>query len=130
MFITHQYFRYSSLVYPFENIFYEKKHSIPCLTKVINNKTYTPAIVDRNYEFLESKFPFIIENGGNHPYSLSRHYVNRIKKLKSNKQEKKLKVNNNGALTWTRTRNLLITNQLLYQLSYKGYKVFYCLSLN
>ena len=44
------------------------------------------------------------------------------KKLRLNKLEKKLI---NGAPARIRTADLLITNQLLYQLSYKGTNVFY-----
>ena len=43
------------------------------------------------------------------------------KKLKLNKFEKKQV---NGAPARIRTADLLITNQLLYQLSYKGIKCF------
>ena len=39
------------------------------------------------------------------------------------KKKKYLKIC--GALTRTRTANLLITNQLLYQLSYEGLRIIY-----
>ena len=41
-----------------------------------------------------------------------------MKRKKSKKNNEKSKVKENGAGNWTRTSDLLITNQLLYQLSY------------
>jgi biotin carboxylase len=40
---------------------------------MIDGKGYTPGFTDRNYEYLERFAPYIIENGGHQPSSLSKH---------------------------------------------------------
>ena len=46
-----------------------------------NGKVFTPAISERNYEFLERFFPYFIENGGTIPANLTSNMKNKIDKL-------------------------------------------------
>ena len=48
---------------------------------LINGKVFTPAISERNYEFLERFFPYFIENGGTIPANLTSNMKNKIDKL-------------------------------------------------
>ena len=45
---------------------------------IINKKAYTPGFVDRNYEMLNTYYPYVIENGGNHPSVISKIKKNEI----------------------------------------------------
>ena len=47
---------------------------------VINGKGYPIGFCDRNYEFLNTYYPFIIENGGDMPTSLSLNDKNSVAK--------------------------------------------------
>lgn len=48
---------------------------------LIDGKAYTPAISERNYEFLERFSPYIIENGGTIPAQLDDHQLEKINEL-------------------------------------------------
>ena len=48
---------------------------------LINGKVFTPAISERNYEYLERFFPHFIENGGTIPANLTSNMKNKIDKL-------------------------------------------------
>jgi biotin carboxylase len=47
---------------------------------LLPGKAYTPGFSDRNYEFLESFSPYIIENGGEQPSALSASDQNAVKR--------------------------------------------------
>ena len=48
---------------------------------LLNGKVFTPAISERNYEYLDKFFPYFIENGGTIPANLSKNIKNKINKL-------------------------------------------------
>jgi biotin carboxylase len=47
---------------------------------IINNKAFTSGFADRNYEFLDQFSPYMIENGGQQPSSLTLEEQRQIKK--------------------------------------------------
>ena len=48
---------------------------------IIGSRSYTPGFSDRNYEYLDRFAPYIIENGGQQPSTLSSADVNAVSKM-------------------------------------------------
>ena len=57
-----------------EEFLHGKQFSTEAL--IIDGKGYNLGFTDRNYEFIEKFNPFIIENGGDMPTSISSHQKN------------------------------------------------------
>ena len=48
---------------------------------IYNNSHLTPGMIERNYEYMKKFSPFVIENGGQQPVSLSKKEINSIANL-------------------------------------------------
>ena len=48
---------------------------------IYGKKSFTPGMIERNYEYLKKFSPFVIENGGQQPVKLSNININKISEL-------------------------------------------------
>ena len=48
---------------------------------IYNKYDFTPGMIERNYEFLNKFKPYVIENGGQQPVSLSKKLINKVAEI-------------------------------------------------
>jgi biotin carboxylase len=48
---------------------------------IYGENAFTPGLIERNYEYLNKFHPYIIENGGQQPVTLSKNNINKISEL-------------------------------------------------